>query len=410
MSDTPPSQADVVVIGAGPAGVMAAAVLHKAGHDVCVVEREIFPRFVIGESLLPRCLDLLEEIGLLDVVKEQEYMKKRGAVFLRGHERCSFDFSQQYTAGYTHAYQVPRDHFDNVLATGLQAQGVPIHFGHTVTDVRVGASPRVSVKGPSGEDYTVDCKFVIDASGYGRVLPRLLDLNVPSDLPVRRSVFTHTAQDRRPEGEDVGNIWIVSHSPDAWTWIIPFSGGRTSIGVVGTADFFDDHPAEPAACLRSVFDSDPNTRERLGGANFLFEPTVIDGYSIGVKQLWGEGYCLVGNATEFLDPVFSAGVTLAMESAGLAAKVLVRQLSGESVDWDADYATPLLGGIDIFRHYVNWWYDGSLGEIFFSPDAPQEVKRKLCSVLAGYAWDETNSFVRDYTRKVPQVLRLLARR
>lgn len=403
-----PTNIDVVVIGAGPAGALASSLLHKAGHSVCVLERERFPRFVIGESLLPRCMDLLEEGGFLDRCREQGYIEKHGAIFLRGDERCNLDFGKQHTSGWHYTWQVPRAHFDQVLADEVQAQGVPIFFEHTVTAVEVGARPSVTVRSVDGASRTVSCRFIVDASGYGRVLPRHLGLDVASDLPVRKSLFTHIRGDRRQTGTEEGKIWIVTLAPDAWGWVIPFAGEKTSVGAVGGNEFFARHPADPEACLRSILTADPNMNARLGESEFLFEPRVIEGYSIGVKQLHGEGYCLVGNATEFLDPVFSSGVTLALESSSLAAKVLIQQLSGGTPDWDADFVDPMMKGIDTFRHYVNWWYDGTLPTIFYAEKTAAEVKEKLCSVLAGYAWDESNPFVADYKRKVPQLVRVLA--
>jgi flavin-dependent dehydrogenase len=114
----------------------------------------------------------------------------------------------------------------------------------------------------------------------------------------------------------------------------------------------------------------------------------------------------VGNATEFLDPVFSSGVTLALESANRAAKTLIRQLRGEAVDWETDYASYMKRGIDVFRTYVTRWYDGTLPRIFFAPDANEPVKRMICSVLAGYVWDDSNPFVAQHRRKVAQLARL----
>jgi flavin-dependent dehydrogenase len=398
---------DVVIIGGGPAGSTAATLLHRAGHKVCVLEKTEFPRFIIGESLLPRCMDVLEEAGLLDVIKEQNFMVKNGALFLRGDESCSFDFADQYTKGWEYTWQVPRDQFDEALTKGARAQGVPFFFKHAVTDVTVGAAPSVTVALPDGSVRQLSCKFVVDASGYGRVLPKLLGLNTPSDLPKRSSYFAHVTGDKRPAGDDEGRIWIISHRPDVWMWVIPFSNGVTSVGVVGPPAFFQEHPGDTVQRLKSIFASDPVASVRLADVDYVKVPEPIDGYSIGVKRLFGEGYCLVGNATEFLDPVFSAGVTLALESASRAAKVISAQLRGETVDWSTDYADYMTSGIETFRTYVNAWYDGSLLDIFFHASPPPAVKQQICSVLAGYAWDDDNPFVREHSRKVPQLSRLV---
>lgn len=399
----PSPSCDVTIIGAGPAGVMAAAVLDKAGHSTQIFEASRFPRFVIGESLLPRCMDLLDEVGLLEAVKAQGYMVKNGAVFIRGEQRCTFDFSDQFASGWKYTWQVPRADFDQVLANAARERGIPVHFEHSVVDVHTGASPSVVVRDATGARTTVTSKFIVDASGYGRVIPRLLGLDLPSTLPARRSVFTHVRGDRRPSGSEEGRIWIVMNHDDLWTWVIPFSNGTTSVGVVGSPAFLARHGETADQILRSVLAETPTTAERLRDAEFLFEARSIDGYSIGIKQLHGPNYCLVGNTTEFLDPVFSSGVTLALESANRAAKVAARQLAGEEVDWDRDYADYLMGGVDCFRTYVEGWYAGTLPKVFFAPNPAPEVKKMVCSVLSGYVWDRENPFVRDHANKLAQL-------
>ena len=398
---------DVVVIGAGPAGAISAALLNKAGFDVVVLEKTKFPRFVIGESLLPLCNDVLQEAGLFERISAMGYQVKNGAVFLRGDERCEYDFSDQFTKGSTWTWQVPRASFDNVLVEGIQEQGVQVYFEHGVTDVEVGDTPAVTVEAKDGTISTISCKFIVDASGYGRVLPRLLDLDKPSTQAPRRSMFAHFSGEKRPTGADEGRIWIVVHPMGAWLWVIPFSDGHTSFGAVASPEFYDAFPDDPAECLREIIRTDPNASSRLADATALFDPVTIEGYSVGVKQLFGDGYCLVGNATEFLDPVFSSGVTLALQSASQASNVLIRQLNGETVDWQTEYADFMARGIDTFRTFVDAWYDESLHKVFFTKQFNPELKRMVCSTLAGYVWDLENPFVRNHGRKLSQLVRII---
>lgn len=403
----PSEDCDVVVIGAGPAGSVSAALLKQAGLDVVVLERARFPRFVIGESLLPICNEVLQEAGLFERVRSQGYQVKTGAVFLRDNEMCEYDFADQFTKGATWSWQVPRAHFDNVLVDGIRASGVPVHFECEVTDAKVGEAPSVSITGSDGKPRKICCRFVVDASGYGRVLPRLLHLDKPSDQPRRRSLFAHVSGDKRPGGPNAGRIWIIIHDEGAWLWIIPFADGRTSVGVVADPEFYTAYPYEPAECLEAIVRSDPNASRRLAAMELSFGPISIESYSIGIKQLYGEGYCVVGNATEFLDPVFSSGVSLAMQSARRASGCVIEQLTRGTTDWQGLYADYMMRGVDTFRSFVNAWYDRTLHTILFAPEINPEFKRMICSALAGYVWDLDNPFVSNHQRKLSQLARII---
>jgi flavin-dependent dehydrogenase len=402
---------DVLIIGAGPAGSTAAALLHGQGFRVLVVEKELFPRFVIGESLLPHCMDLLQEAGLLDAVAAQGYMHKCGAVFLRGNQTCNFDFSDQFTVGWKYTFQVPRADFDKTLADAVAARGVEIRYQHFVTGIQGHEhSATVTVEQPDKTPRAVTARFVLDCSGYGRVLPRLLKLEKPTRFPVRQALFTHVTGDERPDGREAGKIWACIHPDGAWIWIIPFANGKTSVGAVAEPEFFERYPAEPEARLRAILMSDPNAAARLSQMQFVFEPRRISGYACAVETLCGPHFALVGNATEFLDPIFSSGVTLALASANRAAKVLTRQLRGEVVDWQRDYADHVMQGIDTFRVYVSAWYDGTLHDIFFAAQANAGILKQICSVLAGYVWDMSNPYVAQPERALPLLSKIVQAR
>ena len=284
-----PSQVDVIIIGAGPAGTSAAAILHQAGLQPLVLERDTFPRFVIGESLLPRCMDLLEECGLMDACVDREYLVKTGAEFLRDGERCSFSFAEQHTASYKYTWQVQRHDFDKTLADAVEKMGVPIHYGHEVLNATFDPAPVVTVRTPDGAEEQIQAKFVIDASGYGRVLPKLLDLNTPSSLPVRDSLFTWVDTDDREPGEFAGRTWITMHPGGAWIWVIPFADGRSSVGIVAPPDFFETWPTDPTERFTAIINSEPNAARRLANANVTFAPVTIKATAVGVKQLFGPG-------------------------------------------------------------------------------------------------------------------------
>ena len=398
-------ETDVLVIGAGPAGAVAAASLHRDGMRALVVEKQRFPRFVIGESLLPRTMDLLKEVGVLEAVEAKGFIHKTGAVFKRGDQVCDFDFANQSGPGWKYTYHVPRAEFDQTIADTVAARGVEMLYGTGVTDVKfVNAHADVTLEQADGQRREVSARFVLDCSGYGRVLPRLLDLEVPSKYPVRESLFTHITGDKRPSGRDEGKIWICIHPSGAWIWIIPFSNGKTSIGIVATPEVLAQFPGDPETQLRAIIMSEPNAAQRLAAMRVEFPPQRIKGFACSIKRLYGPQFALAGNATEFLDPIFSSGVTLAMESGLRAAQVAARQLRGETVDWQTDYADYVMQGVDTFRSYVTAWYDDRLPTILFAAQRAPNVMRQICSVLAGYVWDKSNPYVAQADR----ALRVLA--
>jgi flavin-dependent dehydrogenase len=388
---------DIVIIGAGPAGVTAGTYLLKQGLDVLVIEKAKFPRFVIGESLLPRCMDIFEEVGLLPYLEKQNYQLKKGVIFRRNGEESIFDFSEQFTQGKPYTWHVPRAHFDNVLAESAQDMGLMIEFETALEDIALHDNHQIlTLSNKDGEQKIIRSKFVIDSSGYGRVLPRLLDLNDDSQLPVRTTIFSHFQDARRQDFIEESNYILYLVHDKYYVWNIPFADGRTSIGFVGENEVFDEIKGDIANKYDELVKGEPYLLDRYGSQEILFSPRMLKGFSVGVKQLYGEGYALTGNATEFLDPIFSSGVTVAAESGLLAAKLASKQLAGEQVDWAEEYEKPIRFGIEVFKTYVSAWYDKSLQTIFFSKNQSAEMRRQICSILAGYVWDETNPCVNRY--------------
>jgi len=389
---------DVLVIGAGPAGTVAGAIVHKAGYKVKVVEKLQFPRFVIGESLLPRCMEALEEAGLLEDVLKIGFQRKTGAKFVRNGVICDYSFSDQFTDGWDHAYQVTRADFDKALADGLQAQGVPVEYETTVTGITFNedGSSVTTMLDAQGNEKQVEAKFIIDGSGYGRVIPRLFGLDKPSNLPPRKAVFVHIKDVNRQMDDEPDRITIVVHKPDIWVWIIPFATGITSVGFVGDPAFFEKYTGTPEEIMRALIADEPYIAKRMENAEFLWEPKVLQSWSATTEKFYGNGFVLTGNVTEFLDPVFSSGVTLATVSSQIAGKLVVRHLQGETIDWEKEYTEVMMQGVNTFRSYVMGWYDTTLHTIFFAKDQDPEIKRKICSVLAGYVWDTNNSYVKDH--------------
>ena len=402
-------QTEILIIGAGPSGSVAAGLLRKQGRQVLILEKETFPRFSIGESLLPQSMEYIEQAGMLQDVVEAGFQYKNGAAFAKGELRTAFDFRDKFSPGWGTTYQVQRANFDKVLADAAEKAGTEIRYRHTVIAVDVsGEQPCVTVRSPEGEEYQVQARYLLDASGFARILPRMLDLERPSDFPVRGALFTHIEDRIALEDMDRNKILISVHPVhhDVWFWTIPFSNGRCSQGVVGTPDFLARYQGTEVERLRAIIAEAPSLSHVLRNAQWDTPGRSLTGYSANVTSLWGKGYALLGNAGEFLDPVFSSGVTIAFKSASLAAACIARMWQGETVDWQKDYAVPLQAGVNTFRAFVQGWYDGGFQDVIFHEQHTPEIRRMISSILAGYAWDTNNPYVAEPQRRL-RVLREL---
>ncbi|HWS39658.1 MAG TPA: NAD(P)/FAD-dependent oxidoreductase, partial [Arenimonas sp.] len=359
--------------------------------------------------LLAHCLDFLEEADMLDAVYQAGFQYKNGAAFERDGKRTEYNFGDKFSEGYAYTFQVQRATFDKILADEAERQGVTIHYQHEITSADfTGTSPFLSVRGPDGEIRKWTARFVLDASGFGRTLPRMLDLETPSNFPVRRAVFTHVEDHIDSSDMDRQKILVTVHpiKHDIWFWTIPFSNGRCSIGAVASTVQFNAYPGTPEQQLKTLISEVPNLSKVMRGAIYDTPINELNGYSANVKSMHGNGYALLGNAAEFLDPVFSSGVTIAMRSASLAAKVLTKHLNGEPVDWDAEFSIPLKKGVNTFRTYVNGWYDGRFQSVIFSNQQQDRIRSMIASILAGYAWDSSNPFVAESERRLQNVYEL----
>ena len=399
---------DVLVIGAGPSGTVAASIINKAGFKVKIVEKMKFPRFVIGESLLPRCMEALTEAGFVEAVKEKKFQEKFGAKFVKNGKVCDYFFADQFTAGWSWTWQVPRAEFDKILADTVEKMGVPVCYETTVTGIEFNGSDSVTtVEDIDGNKTEIEARFIVDGSGYGRVIPRLFNLDKPSNLAPRKTLFTHVVDKKRSMDDEPNRITIIVHQKGIWIWVIPFSNGNTSVGFVGDPEFFKKNEGSLEEQLRALIASEPYLSERMENVEMVFEPRILESWSTTSSTFYGEGFVLTGNVTEFLDPVFSSGVTLATVSSQIAAKLVIRKLNGENVDWDKEYTEPMMQGVNTFRSYVMAWYEGTLDTIFFADKPNQEIKNMICSVLAGYVWDKDNPYVKNHDTALVKLARMI---
>ncbi len=328
-------RADVVVIGGGPGGSTAATMLARKGWQVVLLEREHFPREHVGESLLPASLPVLEELGVLETVQAAGFLPKAGATMVWGKDTAPWSWHFRETnARYPHAYQVWRPHFDQLLLENSQMHGVEVWQGHQVVDVLFDAGRATGVRytTDTGERGQVAASWVVDASGQGALLGRKLDIRRWDPSFQNMAVYAYFTGAERLPAPDATNIFIESY-PHGWFWHIPLHTGWTSVGAV-----VDSHTGQealrqgsPQDFLRDHITQAPHTTRMLQKATLVSGPRVVKDWSYTSDNVVGDGYILVGDAACFVDPLFSAGVHLALTAGVLAAAYVTSALQDPSM-------------------------------------------------------------------------------
>jgi len=333
----PPSDltADVVVIGGGPGGSTTATMLARKGWQVLLFERDVFPREHVGESLLPASLPVLEELGVLPAVQAAGFLPKQGATMVWGRDRTPWSwYFRETNQQYPHAYQVWRPHFDHLLLDNSRANGVDVREGHQVVDVMFDAGRATGVRyTASGRTSGVaQARFVVDASGQGALLGRKLQVRQWDPFFQNLAVYGYfTGAQRLPEPDET-NIFIESYA-HGWFWHIPLHTGWMSVGAVVDSEIGQAGLSRsgPDGFLREQMAQAPATSRMLQQAELISGPFVTKDWSYVSDEVVGDGYILVGDAACFVDPLFSAGVHLALTAGVLAAAYVTTALKDPSM-------------------------------------------------------------------------------
>jgi len=357
----PSSTPDVAVIGGGPAGSVASTVLADSGHRIVVFERERFPRYHIGESLLSATLPILDAIGATPAIEQHGFLRKPGGTFLWGRqpEPWSFRFRED-PGGRPYAFQVIRAEFDQLLLDNARRHGVDVREEHTVLDVDTGGSPPVvRVQGADGRAFAVMPRFVIDASGQSAVIGRAARLRRFDEFFKNLAIFGYFRDAERLPGELANNI-LSAAFVDGWFWYIPLHDGTMSVGaVVDTQRWRDIAAGDPEGTYRGLISRCPPIAARLRHATLASPIRIIRDYSYDSARFTGPGYLLAGDAACFIDPVFSTGVHLACLAGFLGGRAVAAILAGEQPEAEAlaAYEQTYRGAFQRYLRFLYFFYD-----------------------------------------------------
>jgi len=383
---------DVAVIGGGPAGSTAAALLARCGHRVILLEKAHHPRFHIGESLLPMNLPLFERLGVLAQVRALGVVKP-GADFEADNERGynSFAFCRALGDSPPHAFQVWRADFDRMLFEHARGCGVGAREGHEVVECEQLAprDTRLEVRTDGGDRYRIQTRYLVDASGRDTFLSARRRLRRRNKLHQSAAIFGHFRGAEPRAGEDAGNISIYRFE-HGWMWMIPLPDGVMSVGAVCRPDYLKQRRGPTVEFLRTTLQRNPALWRRLAQAELIGNKVHVTGnYSYDSRRIGGPGWMLIGDAFAFVDPVFSSGVYLAMSGAEQAAHAVdaaLREPANEKTllrRLEKRYRS----GIRRFSFFIYRFNDPVMERLFSRPSNRLQIEQGMISMLAGDLFD-----------------------
>lgn len=393
---------DVLVIGGGPAGTTAATLLARKGWKVTLLEKARHPRFHIGESLLPMNLPILERLGVLEQVRAIG-VHKLGADFPLQDEADDtrvFRFDRAISPKFGYAFQVKREEFDQLLFGNALANGVDARERVAVERVDFeGGRPRVAhARDADGNALAFRCRYLVDASGRDTFLGNKLKLKRKSGLHQSAAIFSHFTGVERRAGADAGNI-TVDRFEHGWYWLIPLPGGVMSVGAVCFPEYLklrNAHRGDKAgggdpneAFLMRTLQATPSVWKRMQGAERVAPVHVTGNYSYTCSRMAGPGWVMAGDAYAFVDPVFSSGVYLGMNSAEQAAEVVDAALRDPAREaaMQAAMDLRLRRGLKHFSWFIYRFTTPVMQHLFANPRNDWQLEQAVISMLAGDVFD-----------------------
>ncbi len=383
---------DVAVVGGGPAGSTAATYLARAGLSVACFERERFPRFHVGESLLPANVPLFERLGVLPSLEAAGFLRKNGAAFF--DETDGREVILRFRSGpdwADHAYNVPRADFDRILLDHAVKQGAQVFEGVEVRDVRLEAERvrlQVSIDGAAATSaQPIEAAFLVDATGRDALLASRLGRREAMPGLGKAAFFAHYRGAARWSGASEGHlrVYIFEHG---WFWWIPFAGDMTSVGCVLHARAVKRQSTTPARLFEDMVAASPTVSAQLAGATRVGGVWTAANFSYRARPAVGDRFVAIGDAVTFVDPIFSTGVYIAMQSAELAAEVIadgVRRGAFRAARFD-DYHRRIASGAGLLFDFIARYYDPAFLDVFFAPHPPATLKDAVTTVFAGGAF------------------------
>ncbi len=379
---------DAIIIGGGPGGSTAGSALAQAGKKVLILERESFPRFHVGESLIPYGNDVLKEIGAWDKMESAGFMEKLGAEFVLGNSKAAIKilFGRYLKPAYAQTFQVERAKFDNLLLEHAASLGCEVWQKAKVKSAEISEAGVMVTCEKDGAVHEIRGRWILDASGRDAFLGKQLRLEKTDlGLPKKFATFAHFRGVLRNEAPDQGHITIV-RLPFGWFWMIPLDAEKTSIGLVQTLEHFKSTGMTPGECFEHVVAGSSELKRRMANAERASDYSFAGDYTYRHLRNAGPRWFLIGDAAGFIDPIFSSGVMLAIRSGHAAAKELIAADSAGtplSVKAQARYTKQVGKMCEVFLNMIKMFYDNSSFEVFMDKEPPKGMERAVNNLVAG---------------------------